>query len=62
MDTNDANKKPKMKTEDHFPGASSAWSNAWCMDSQSFTKHEEEGHSDYKDREEPEAGWDAPSS
>jgi hypothetical protein len=62
MDTNDATNKPKMKTEDYFPGASSAWSNAWCMDHQSFSTHEEEGHPDYGDHEEPEAGWDRSSS
>ena len=57
MDAKDAGKQPKKKTEDYFPGASSAWSNAWCMDTQSFTTQEDDGHADYHDQEEPETGW-----
>ena len=62
MDTNDANQKPKMEIEDHFPGTSGAWSNAWCMDFQTFTTHEDEGHSDYQDHEDPNSGRDAAAS
>ena len=62
MDANHIDKQPKNKTEDYFPGASGAWSNAWCMEPQSFTPHEEERHSDFHDHEEPESGWDTARS
>ena len=58
MDHNDANKKPKLKTEDFFPGASTAWSNAWYFDAYSLTTQEEEGHTDYQEHDEPDAGWE----
>lgn len=62
MDTNDATKKPKKKTEDYFPGASSAWSNAWCMDAHTLASYEDERRADFSDHEDPDAGWEEPSS
>jgi hypothetical protein len=62
MDTKDTKQYPKRKTEDYFPGTSGAWSNAWCMDVPASATSEDEGHTDYRDPEDPEAGWEAATS
>ena len=45
MDANDANKKPKTRTEDNFPGSSGAWENAWCLDPLTFRSQGKEERS-----------------
>ena len=62
METNEPKKTYKWKTEDFFPGASTAWSNAWYFDAYSFPTQEEEGHSDYHEQDEPDAGWETATS
>ena len=57
MDSNENASKNQEKTEDKFPGTSSAWSNAWCMDSQSSPVHENETRSEYWEYKDPENKW-----
>jgi len=58
MDRNEKTSKNHGETEDKFPGTTSAWSNAWCMDSHNTTPKEEETHSEFQDYEDLNTGWD----
>jgi hypothetical protein len=58
MDRNEKTSKNHGETEDKFPGTTSAWSNAWCMDSQSSPVHENETRSEYWDYKDPKDKWD----